>query len=133
MRLAALENAIGETHRAGIIIADPATVTAWAAQYLVYEDSRTGRLRTAPGTPVVVAQGAIGLHPDSEAAPAFGNSWAWATGMVHAFVGDPYILPEDVKQALDREVNLLTYRAEASGVVYWDTALQVGVQVDWTS
>lgn len=130
--LAALENEIGATHRGGIIIADPAVVTAWAAQYLVYEDSRTGRLRTAPGTPVVVAQGAIGLHPDSEPAPAFGHSWAWATGMIHAFVSDPYVLPEDVKQALQRDVNLITYRAEASAVVYWDTGLQAAAQINWS-
>jgi hypothetical protein len=131
--LAALENAIGDTRRGGLIIADPATVTAWAAQYLVYEDASTGQLRTAPGTLVVSAQGAIGLFPDGEAAPGFGESWAWATGMVHAFVGLPYVLPEDVKQALARDVNLITYRAEASGVVYWDGTLQAAVLIDWSS
>jgi hypothetical protein len=130
--IAALENEIGATHRGGIIIGDPATVTAWTSLHVVFEDA-AGVLRTALGTPIVSAQGAIGLHPDGETAPSFGFGWAYATGMIHAFVGDPYVLPESVKDALDRESNLLEYRVEASAVAYWDTELQAGVLVDWTS
>ncbi len=130
--LAALENEIALTRRGGVIITDPAVATAWTSNYLLEEDAQ-GTLRTINGTPVIAAHGAVGLRPDGESAPTLGYSWAWATGMIHAFVGDPYVLPEDVKQALERETNLITYRAEAPALVYWDTELQVAVQVDWTS
>lgn len=131
--LAALENQIAATRRGGVIVTDPAVVTTWASQHVLREFP-DGTLRTENGTPVVAAHGAVDAFPiDIGAEPAFGYSWAWATGMIHAFVGDPYVLPEDVKQALERDINLITYRAEASAVAWWDTALQVGVLVDWTS
>lgn len=129
--LAMLEDAIAGSGRAGVILATPGTVSAWGEFRLNEQD---GRLVTTVGTPVAAAGGLIGVVPDdSPAALGEGEAWAWATGPISVFLGNPYLLPDNIKQALDRENNVITYRAEQSAVAYWDTSLQVAVKVDWTS
>jgi len=131
--LAAIENELASTFRDGLIIADPATATAWAAQYLVFEDSASRTLRTAIGTPVAVANGAVDAHPDTVGAPAFAHSWAWAVGPTRVLVGDIEIVADNVKESLDREINLIEYRAEASLIPYWDNTFAAAVQIDWST
>ena len=43
------------------------------------------------------------------------------------------MLPENVAEALERQTNLITYRAERTYVVDWDLCLQAAVLVDWSA
>jgi hypothetical protein len=125
--LAYLENAIGETGRAGVIGAPPGVVSAWSfdGALRVVGD----HLETFLGTPVYVATGFIGIEDSSVAA---GTGWAYATGPIFYGLGELIELGATAAETLDRENNDVVYRAERDVVVGWDTALQAGVLVDWT-
>ena len=122
-----LENAIGLTARAGLIHATPAITSRW------FEDPQTdvAVLRTSNGTPVASGGGYIGANPAGPpAGPADHIDWAFATGPVEVRLGA-------LERAVDREVvdrgtNVVTARAERVVLVEWDTALQVGVRIDWS-
>lgn len=140
-----LEDAIGATDRGGIIHATPATVTAWA-QYgnLLAPDSAATLRTVATGTPIVVGDGYIGVHPDGAAAPTARRAWAFATGQVRYLTDPsrnlpPTLLPGEYRQALDRSDNDVTFRAERQYVITFDTdtssgadypPLQAGVLID---
>jgi len=40
--------------------------------------------------------------------------------------------PPSVSEYVDRENNVITYRAERAILPLWDTSLQSGVLIDWT-
>jgi hypothetical protein len=124
-----LENAIGETGRQGMIHATPGTVSAWNYVNLLQEGDV---LRTANGTPVVSGGGYINTDPAglTGSDPTVGQEWAFATGPVHVYLADSPGL--DVPEYVDRENNLIIYRAERYVLATWDTALQSGVLIDWT-
>lgn len=128
--LEGLENAIGATARRGVIHADPATITAWARDFLVYEKS--GRLVTVNGTNVVSGDGYIGAVPLAHNAPVgTRQSWAFATGQpVYQRSDNLILLPETIREALDRSDNSVTYRAERDYLVAWDGMLQAAVLID---
>ncbi len=130
--LALLEDAIGATGRQGLIHASPAIVTSWDAIGFTLVESG-GILRTKRGTPIAVGDGYIGTKPDSAAALGDAEAYAYATGPVQIIRSDVFMIPEDVRDALDRETNLITYRAERTFVVDWDTALQAAVLIDWSA
>lgn len=125
--LAALEDEIGESGKAGLIHVSPAIAVALAAQYLVEE--RSGGLWTLRGTRVVVGDGYIGATPG--AAPAAGTGWMFATGPVAYRSGEVVIVPGSLSEALDRATNTVTFLAERDYLVYWDTCVQSAVLVDY--
>lgn len=134
--LCELEQAIGETQRGGIIHADPATVTAWESTGFTLDRVGSGvggKLVTRGcGTPIVVGTGYIGVNPEAGPTATAKQSWAWATGPVDVRRGDVIENPPQLKQALDRTTNDITYRVERDYLVDWDTTLQVAVRVDRT-
>lgn len=128
--LEGLENAIGATARRGVIHADPATISAWSREFLVYE--KQGKLVTVNGTFVVSGDGYLGAVPLAHNAPvAARQSWAFATGpVVYQRSEQLILLPGTIREALDRSNNSVTYRAERDYLVAWDTVLQAAVLID---
>lgn len=126
-----LENAIGATGRQGVIHATPGTVSSWNFVNLI-TDTGNGYLSTANGTPVVSGGGYINTDPSglTGSDPSVGQEWAFATGPVSVYLGSPETV--EVSEYVDREDNLITYRAERYVLATWDTALQSGVLIDWT-
>lgn len=126
--LARLENAIAETALQGLIHADPATVTAWAALYLVQRDGSI--LRTTLGTPVAVGTGYVGAQVAGAPDPTETASYAFATGPVKVQRDVAEIVAATLRESLDRSTNEVTERVERNYVVSWDTALQAAILVD---
>ncbi len=127
--LALLENAIAsETAQAGMIHADPATVTAWARDFLVYKENDA--LVTTNGTRVAAGAGYVGIHPSDESAPPADGAWAFATGFVQVVRSDIYGIPDEVKEAVDRTFNVVTFRAERDYVAGWDGSFLAEVLID---
>lgn len=124
--VARLENAIGAFGIRGIIHATPAAVSLMNTDKLEQESNL---LVTSNGTPVVSGGGYIGVHPTGKTAPSDGQDWIFATGAVEVYLGPPAL--SDVVSSLDRTDNTITFRAERAALPVWDTALQVGVLVDW--
>jgi hypothetical protein len=129
--LARLENAIAATGKMGVIHADPATATAWASACTVEREGAYLRA-IATGTPIVVGYGYVGAKPDGQAAPPATAGWAWATGPIQIRRTGVEIVPGSLSAALDRQNNVVTYRAERHYLVDWDTELQAAVLVDRT-
>ena len=129
--LSYLEQAIGETGRAGVIHADPATASSWT----VYGGLTPvgDQLRTWLGTPVVVGTGYIGADPAGGSTLGAGESWAFATGPLVYGRSETIELAPTAAETVDRSNNDVIYRAERDILVAWDTALQAGVQIDWAS
>ena len=133
-----LENAIGsETGRQGMIHATPAVVTAWGygseftlEQGSIREQPSESVLRTRAGTPVVSGSGYIGIDPVDEDSPGANRDWVFATGLVEVRVATA--VSTEVDQTVDRSDNSVVVRAERYVLAEWDTALQVGVLIDWT-
>lgn len=123
-----LEEALAATGRGGIIHVTPAVLDA--LQPVRVTDDPTVPLYTGAGTPIAVGAGYSGITPVGEAAPTTTKDWIYASGPVEVRIDDNVTLPE-IAEALDRQFNDVTYRAEKVVVVSWDTALQAGVQVDW--
>ena len=127
--LSILENAIGETCRAGMIGATPATIGALQAFPIGAVEDR--RLETANGTPVYSADGLIGLETADLAVPGDGEDWMVAHGPVQVYMGPTVAF--NVRSSLDRSDNTLVFRAERYVLSIWDTALQAAVLVDWAT
>lgn len=126
---ALLENAIGETGRAGVLHVTPGIATSLAANDLVYQNGDV--LRTiARDTAVIVGNGYIGTDPDTKASPSGDTEWAFATGPVFAGRGPVRESDGPISEWLDREVNDVTYRGERELLVGWDGALLAGVRID---
>ncbi len=129
--IALLEEAIAASGRQGIIHVPPAVATAMTFGYLV--DDRQGVLRTiGNGTVVVPGQGYAGDAGDPTGAPAATGkqNWIYASGPVDVRRTEVDLLPGELSQALDRENNVVTYRAERYYLTDWDTAVQTAVLVD---
>ncbi len=128
--LAYLENAIGATGRMGMIHTTPAVISA-LDQSDKLDGSNEGPLTTVNGTPVVSGTGYIAGDPDSGTRANGHQDWMFATGPVQVRVSPPIIT--DLRETLDRDDNSVTFRAERVVLATWDTALQAGVLVDWTT
>lgn len=137
--LSYLEEAIAQlTGRQGIIHATPGTVAAWGfgdalnpSNADVDETPPAIGLRSPNGTPVIAGAGYVDADPTSQTGPTATQSWAFATGPVEVRIGDGPTM--DITEVMDRQINLVTYRAERYALVDWDTALQVGVLIDWST
>lgn len=129
--LALLEEKIGGTKKGGIIHAAPATIAYWSWYRLIQEPTKEGDLYTLAGTPVVCGYGYIGAHPDGGSDVSPTEDWAFATGPIKIW-REPAITiyPGSYREALDRHTNELTYRAERTYVITWDSVLQAGVLID---
>lgn len=127
--LALIENSIAATTaERGLIHADPATVTAWSREFLVFHES--GELITVNGTPVVAGAGYVGLFPSDEAEPTDDQAWVFATGPVQVLQSEIFVIPGTIAEAVDRTFNDVTYRAERNFVVDWDHAYLAEVLID---
>ncbi len=129
--LAWLENEIGKTGRQGMIHATPATVSALDQSDKVDGMEEAAGLMTANGNPVVSGGGYINIDTFDLGGPSPGEDWMFATGPVEVRLS-PLVIT-DIKETLDRSDNTVTFRAERYVLATWDTALQAGVLVDWTS
>lgn len=125
-----LDQAIGLTGRKGMIHATPASVDALGAIPLGGDDDSL-ELVTLNGTPIVAGTGYI--DPEKELGEVASDTidWMFATGPVEAYVREEIFVP-DLEEALDRSMNDWVMRPETEAFVYWDTALNVRVQVDWS-
>jgi len=127
--LSYLENAIGLTGQGGMIHATPATIAALQAFPLGGDTQE--RLETANCTKVVSGGGYIGAHPVGQTGPGATTDWAFASLPVEVRLSP--IVTTTVAQTLERSDNVLTYRAERAVLVSFDTQLQAGVLVDWST
>lgn len=128
--LALLEEAIAETNRAGVIhmtAGMAVTLSGYGNGVLIPE---RGKLYTINGTLVVPAFGYPGTAPPDVAANTGTQEFAYATGPVEILRSGPVIMPPNLYEAIDREQNEITYRAERTYIAYWDTALLAGVRID---
>jgi hypothetical protein len=119
--LALLEQALATcmSGARGMIHASPALVSKWAYEggALMVDGPRL--VTTARGSVVVAGGGYPGTGPDGSA-PAAGNTWAYATGMVQVRLGAIQVIPDSLDAALDRRRNTLEYRAERSASAIFD-------------
>lgn len=140
--LALLEDAIGATGQAGLIHATNAVASAWNGSSGGYgvEDYGGTLYTTANRTPVAVSGGYIGATPRFGTAAGAGQAWVYATGPVQIRrEPDVFLNAPSLKESMDRENNLVTYRAERIYVVSFDAPasssdtapLQAAVKVDW--
>jgi hypothetical protein len=129
--LALLEEAIADTGRAGVIHLSVGTALAASALGggLLVAD-RGGCLFTVNGTLVIVDAGYDGSAPEGETPSAGTVRWAYATGPVEVLRSEPFLVPNTLREAIDREQNSVTYRAERYYIPFWDTALQAAVAID---
>lgn len=129
--LALLEDSIAaETAASGVIHAAPSLVAAWSREFLVFHEGN--HLVTANGTWVVAgaAYASARFHPSDKSAAGATQNWAFATGDVQYMQSEMLPLPETVKEAVDREQNVVTFRAERSFVVDWDHTFLAEVLID---
>jgi len=126
--LALLERRLGDSGRAGIIHADRGVVSSWSSlgALRVVGD----KLLTYLSTPIAAGGGYNQMTPDGSAQPALDQGYAIVTGPVEVRRSEIYLLPGTLAEALDRENNVVTFRAERNYLVDWDTQLQAAVLVD---
>jgi len=126
-----LEEAIGTNCRQGMIHLTPASVAGLPAPL------REGAtLATANGTPVVSGMGYQGVDTSDLSSPAAHQDWAFATTGVNVYLG-PVRLPAP-KEAVQRDINLVTFIAEAYVLAVWDgiddeELAAAAVLVDWAT
>lgn len=130
-----LEEAIGNTCRQGLIHLTPAVVAGLPAPF---RDTET--LLTANGTPIVSGMGYQGVDTAALSSPTAKQDWVFATTGVEVFLG-PVRLPTP-KEAVQRDINLVTFIAEAYVLAVWDgldtdlddpTLSAAAVLVDWST
>lgn len=90
--------------------------------------TKSGDLWTTPMGNVVVADaGYPGTHPDGSSST---NQWIYATPWIYYRLGDVFTTPDNLDaaraQAVDRSVNLLTFRAQRLVLLEWTTTIPVG-------
>jgi hypothetical protein len=129
-----LEQSIGLNCRQGMIHMTPASIAGLPAPF----DDIGGTLQTANGTPVVSGMGYQGIDTATLGTPGATQDWAFATLGVEVFLG-PTRLPVP-KQAVQRDINLVTFLAETYVLAVWDGVDDAGedlsaaaVLVDWAT
>jgi hypothetical protein len=130
--LALLEEAIGASHRAGVIHMSQKILTMFSQTFALDTDGR--RIFTLNGTTVVADAGyAGGGTPASHSAAGATQEWIYATGPIDVRRGAAAMLPppEDDESAIDRTTNDVTYRAERDYVLAFDAVVQAAVLVDY--
>jgi hypothetical protein len=130
-----LEEWIGTNCRLGLLHLTPAVVAGLPAPL------REGpTLATANGTPIVSGMGYQDITTDDLSEPGEGEDWVFATLGVNVFLG-PTRIPVP-KQAVQRDINLVTFLAETYVLAVWDgyngdpddpQLSAAAVLVDWTT
>jgi hypothetical protein len=118
--IAQLEQAIGQSCRAGVIHM-PVAAAVVASAYGLVESNGTALRTVAMGTPVVAGTGYTGTGPGGDAPPT-GASWIYATGPVRVRLGTIDV-PDGIAQAMARSINRVVVRAQRPAVVEWDRCL----------
>lgn len=129
--LAELEKAIAASGRLGWIHATWDVVSAWSANYQVFQDGPI--LRTILGSVIVPGAGYDGSGPPGEAAPDDTQAWAYATGPVEVRLSNAILVPGTLREAIvfsGPSANTITYRAEKYVVAAWDDTLHAAVLID---
>jgi hypothetical protein len=129
-----LEQAIGDNCRLGMIHMTPSSIAGLPAPF----DDVGGTLQTANGTPVVSGMGYQGVDTSALGTPAADEDWAFATLGVNVYLG-PTRIPVP-KQAVQRDINLVTFIAETYVLAVWDgidpdgsELAAAAVLVDWAA
>jgi hypothetical protein len=129
-----LEDEIGKNCRQGMIHMTPASIAGLPAPF----DDVGGTLQTANGTPVVSGMGYQGIDTSALGTPGADEDWAFATLGVNVYLG-PARIPVP-KQAVQRDINLVTFLAEVYVLAVWDGIDPDGadlsaaaVLVDWAA
>jgi hypothetical protein len=122
-----LEQAIGETCRLGMIHATPAVIAGLPAPI----GPRNDMLTTGNDTPLVSGMGYQDVDTPYLSTPDTTEDWVFATGPVNVYLGA--VRTEPIRTSLERDTNIVTFRAERYVLAVWDTALQAAVLVDWSS
>jgi hypothetical protein len=124
-----LEEYLGTECRQGMLHFTPAILTSLQSWPAVRKDQT--ELLSINGTPIVSGMGYQGTDTAALSTPSAKQDWAFATGPVKVYLGPVRL--DSVRENLDREINLLTFRAERYVLAIWDTALQGAVLVDWST
>lgn len=127
--LACLERALGECGQGqrGMIHATREVVTIWTARNLI---TREGNLLVSPNDNIVVpGTGYDGSGPDGQPG-VDGRIWAYATDMVTVRRGPVLTLPTDIREALDRSDNTVTYWAERLAAATFDGCCHAAIAID---
>jgi hypothetical protein len=114
-----------------MIHATPAVVDAWGEGHGLANDAPGRGIYTTAGTPVVSGSGYIGVDPVDEPSPSTTVDWAFATGPVQVRVRAQ--TDHNIEDSLDRLDNTVVVRAERFVLADWDTVLQVGIRIDWST
>lgn len=132
---ASCEKAIGMSGRRGTIHLTPAVAAALqsSTSSIQLNSSENIPLVTATGNAVVIGGGYAGTDPDNETASSDTEDWIFATGPIQVRISELLAGPDETVGMLDRESNDIIYRAEKVVNVSWDTSVQYGFLVDWTS
>lgn len=126
-----LEEAIGANCRQGLLHLTPAVVAGLPAPL------REGpTLATANGTPIASGMGYQGIDTPFLASPAAKQDWVFATTGVQVYLGP--VTMTTPRESIDREINVVTFRAERYVLAVWDgidndTLAAAAVLVDWST
>jgi hypothetical protein len=108
-----LEEALGANCRQGLLHLTPAVVAGLPAPL------REGpTLATANGTPIVSGMGYQDITTTDLTSPDDTEDWVFGTLGVNVYLG-PVKIPTP-KQAVQRDINLVTFIAEANVLAVWD-------------
>ncbi len=127
--LAALVQSASQTGEEFVVHIDPATSVALTADVLIERDG-TGLRVIGTGSPVVVGYGYVNARASGGSAPDATHSWMFATGPIDVRRTEIEVVPGTVREAMDRQQNDITMRAERYYLVDWDTVLQDAVFVN---
>jgi len=78
-------------------------------------------------TAVVTNTQAAGSNPPDSTGE---TAWAFATGIVEVRRAGIVVVPDDLTQALDRQANLIEWRAERTVAAYWDGCVHAAARVN---
>lgn len=109
-----------------LIHAQPRVITVWQSRGLLREAPGATHLVTANGSIVIPERGATGAGPTGSggANATYSYSWAYATGMVRVWLGNPVAL-----DGLVRTTNDFEARAERAFVAAWNPCGLLAVRV----
>ena len=119
--IAVLENALGDVLPCGGVIHVPYAYAAYLIDHRLLIE-RDGAWYTPTGYLVVLGQGYPGSGPGNVAA-APGTTWLFGTGPLILAKSNMIMVPEEVKEGVNRQINDITVRAERFYAVGFSCAL----------
>lgn len=116
----------------GMIHVSPRLALRWVEAGMVVREGR--RLVTVVRGDIVVAgAGYAGTGPTGQAAPGASEEYGFVTGLVYSKLGDVEITPSTLGEAIDRNTNVVQYRASRTAAVVHDNTVQPGaLKIDVT-